>query len=545
MKKLTLELSKEDIENIYLKENKSVQETAQALGCTGPQLRVFLKKYKISKDRKQVSEVTRRKTLERYGVESTNQLQTVKEKKKKTCLDHYGVENPGQIPAVLELSKVRLNSPEIIEKRTKSIRNRTIEQWSSSKAQAKQTKLERYGDENFVNPEKTKQTYLERYGVPYSIPGHQKMVQTNLKRYGVEHYIQTEEAKERVKKTRFEKYGGWFNQEAVKNTKTKRYGDPNYNNREKAKQTNQERYGVDWYTVSPDCYSKLKVNSRPNQEFALLLSSKNIEFEREFPIKNRSYDFKVGNSLIEINPFSTHNSTWGPSKSSPTGPQYHQEKSLLAQGAGYRCIHVWDWDDREKIVNILLPKEPVYARKCNVKEITQYETNNFLKKYHLQGKASKQSVCLGLFYEDMLIEVMTFGKPRFNSHFEWELIRLCTVSGKRVLGGAEKLFKYFLKNWNPSSIISYCDNAKFSGEVYKKLGFLLRSQGNPSRHWWNPKTKTHVTDNGLRMKGFDKLFGNQYGTYGKGTSNDELMRQHGFVEIYDAGQSVYIWQKVV
>ena len=43
------------------------------------------------------------------------------------------------------------------------------------------------------------------------------------------------------------------------------------------------------------------------------------------------------------------------------------------------------------------------------------------------------------------------------------------------------------------------------------------------------------------MKGFDKLFGEVYGTYGKGTPNDELMRQHDFVEIWDAGQAVYIW----
>ena len=41
------------------------------------------------------------------------------------------------------------------------------------------------------------------------------------------------------------------------------------------------------------------------------------------------------------------------------------------------------------------------------------------------------------------------------------------------------------------------------------------------------------------MKGFDLLFGDEYGCFGKGTSNEELMRAHGFVEIYDAGQTTY------
>lgn len=45
------------------------------------------------------------------------------------------------------------------------------------------------------------------------------------------------------------------------------------------------------------------------------------------------------------------------------------------------------------------------------------------------------------------------------------------------------------------------------------------------------------------MRGFDRLLRDLYGRYGKGTSNDELMRSHGFVEIYDAGQSVYEWKK--
>ena len=103
------------------------------------------------------------------------------------------------------------------------------------------------------------------------------------------------------------------------------------------------------------------------------------------------------------------------------------------------------------------------------------------------------------------------------------------------------LWNYFLETYNPSSVISYCDRAKFSGNVYDSLGFTLKQSKTPSRHWWNGKI--HITDNFLRQRGFDQLFGDEYGCYGKGSSNEDLMRKHGFVEIWDAGQAVYIWQK--
>ena len=54
----------------------------------------------------------------------------------------------------------------------------------------------------------------------------------------------------------------------------------------------------------------------------------------------------------------------------------------------------------------------------------------------------------------------------------------------------------------------------------------------------NIKTKVHVTNNLLNQRGFDQLFGTDYG---KGTSNEELMFKNGFIEIFDAGQSSWVW----
>ena len=119
------------------------------------------------------------------------------------------------------------------------------------------------------------------------------------------------------------------------------------------------------------------------------------------------------------------------------------------------------------------------------------------------------------------------------------MLRLCTKFDYIIIGGSEKLFKYFINKYKPESIISYCDRSKFKGDVYQSLGFTLINKGIPTKHWYNLKTKKHLLDSSLRARGFDILLGKEYGCFGKGTSNNELMLKHGFVEIYDCGQASY------
>ena len=83
---------------------------------------------------------------------------------------------------------------------------------------------------------------------------------------------------------------------------------------------------------------------------------------------------------------------------------------------------------------------------------------------------------------------------------------------------------------------------KSCGCLKHKSYHITHGLGKPKEtysHWYNIKTKKHVTDNLLRQRGFDQLFNTNYG---KGTSNEDLMRDSGFVEIYDCGQNVWEWR---
>lgn len=414
----------------------------------------------------------------------------------------------------------------------------------------KKTKLERFGNENYNNQE--------------------KRAQTNTKKYGVDNQWKRQDLMQEVRAKNEEKYGSKNNIYKNLQTRAKNSGSIKKSYEKQIIQTKQtvlEKYGVDWaakadivkdnirkslietfnekyncdnYWTSEDAKrSNGSKNSHANLAFEQLLKNNNINYEKEFLLENRYYDFKVNNFLIEINPTATHNSTWSPwYKDHGLDKHYHADKTDLAIKNKFRCIHIWDWDDQQKIINTFLKtKEIIGARKCEIKLVYKADEANFLNSNHFQGY-TKSEVALGLYYNNKLVELMTFGKPRYSKKYQWELIRLC--SSKTVIGGSQKLFNYFIDQYKPESIISYCDLSKFEGNVYINLGFKKLSRS-IDRHWYSLKLQDHITDKLLFKRGFDALLGHIFGTFGKGSDNEKLMLEHGFVEIYDCGQATYIW----
>jgi len=453
-----------------------------------------------------------------------------------------------------------------------------------SAVKSKQTKLERYGDSNYNNREKAKQTNLavygventyrtekainkakaviqEKYGVDYFFSNRQKYREVSLAKYGVEHPMKNKDVKEKLSNTKFINWGdsNYNNQEKFektflekygvtrpfykdefkeksKQTKLERYGNINYNNREKALETIYEKYGKDFYEEQlSNLGSRI---SKVNKEFADYINADSFEY----PIGKYSYDLKKGDILIEIDPTFTHNSYEHKlfNRFGGLDKFYHSDKSKIALNVGFSCIHVFDWDNWGKIKYLLQDKETLYARNLEIREVSMEDTAQFLISYHLQNSCNGQNIRLGLYKGDELIEIMTFGRPRYNKNYDWELLRLCTKAEYKVVGGAEKLFKHFIDVYKPEGIISYCDFSKFSGEVYTRLGFKQKGNPKPSKHW--SRNAEHITDNLLRQRGYDQLFN---ANYGKGTSNEELMLENGWLPIYDCGQITFIWKKEV
>ena len=310
----------------------------------------------------------------------------------------------------------------------------------------------------------------------------------------------------------------------------------------KMEETCMEKYGVPYPCMLESARSGSKAKSNINHEWKELLGL--TDDDMEFNLGKYVYDLKFGDTLIEINPTYSHNSTfvpwYGDKKGKKKEPLDHMNKSKHAEDNGFDCVHIWDWDDADKVVKMFSKKVAIGARQCEVRLVEDVTVIDvFLNTYHLQNTCKGQSVCVGLYYEEGLVGLMTFGKPRYNSNYEWELLRLCFDGKYTVMGGAKKMFKWFVEHYNPLSIISYCDKSKFSGKVYVDLGFELLSYAKPSKHWYNIKTKRHITDNLLRQRGFSQLHGDK--EHKKGEDNRGLMLEHGYVEVYDCGQASYGW----
>lgn len=297
----------------------------------------------------------------------------------------------------------------------------------------------------------------------------------------------------------------------------------------------------------------LKINTKKISKINILckeyLEMLWYDVEMEFQIQDRFYDLKIGDTLIEINPFPYHNSTRAPmcaKWNKPKEPDYHYNKLKLARDNWYRCIMVWDRDDWEKIPYLLDGnKQIIYARKCEVKQISYNDCHQLFEDYHLQWdtRKNKNNIYVWLYYDNQLVECMSFWVPRYNKNYEREILRLCSHKDYRVVWWADKIFKYFLNLTNASSVISYCDMSKFDWKVYEQLGFKLLKRNKPSKHWYNEAEDTsrkHITDNLLRQRWYDQIF---WEDYGKWADNDELMKQRGYVEIYDCGQSTFIWTR--
>ena len=137
-------------------------------------------------------------------------------------------------------------------------------------------------------------------------------------------------------------------------------------------------------------------------------------------------------------------------------------------------VHIFasDWKNKNKkeiwksiLKSKLNLNERIYARKCDIRIVSNKESTEFLNKNHLQGNCNA-NIKLGLYKDNELVSIMTFGKPRNSNKHQYELIRFCNKLNHNVIGGASKLFKYFIKTYNPDNIISYCHMHIFDGELY-------------------------------------------------------------------------------
>lgn len=227
---------------------------------------------------------------------------------------------------------------------------------------------------------------------------------------------------------------------------------------------------------------------------------------------------------------------------------YHLDKLIECQNKGIKLIQIFE-DEYATSKNVVyskikhalgcdydLPK--IMGRKCIIKEINNQEAEGFLNEYHIQHFASA-SVYLGAYHEDELIGVLTCIKR----DKEWDLNRLATNYNYRCQGVASKLFKTFVRKYNPTLIKSFADRRWTINEnenVYINLGFKLDKILPPDYRYFSPRLSHYKR---FHKFGFrkDKL-SKEYGLPIE-MSETEMIKKLGIERIWDCGLLKYVWSK--
>jgi hypothetical protein len=422
---------------------------------------------------------TKKTNLEKYGFESPQKNSDIKEKTKKTNLEKYGSEFTFQF----------------------------------LKDKIEKTNLEKYGFKNpFSNEEiknKIKKTNLERYGsenpsfsenIKSKILKNQR--KTNLEKYNVENVFSLKEVKDTIKNTKLKKYG---KSSLLQNEDFRKlhFKISNHNNYIKYVDNSISLFkcdnGLDHnFEINSDNYIKRIKHNNPLctvcypigdhksiKEKELLSYIKSIYsgeivsgYRDGLEIDIYLPELKVG---FEFNGLYWHCEIF-------KSKNYHLDKTNHFKNKGIRLIHIWedDWTFKQKTVksqisNLFGLNVKIWARKCKIEIIEVGLDRTFLNENHIQGSVNSV-IKLGLYYSGELVSLMTFDNFEGRKKMEdggWNLSRFCNVLNTNVVGGASKLLNHFIKNYNPSRIISYADKNWSLGDLYYQLGFNLISETKP------------------------------------------------------------------
>jgi hypothetical protein len=181
----------------------------------------------------------------------------------------------------------------------------------------------------------------------------------------------------------------------------------------------------------------------------------------------------------------------------------------------------------------------LYARKMRVEEITSHAAQCFHEENHIAGY-SGASVNIGLWNEDLLVSVMSFSKSRYGGGHEWELVRFSSLRDHVVIGGAGRLFKFFLGRHDPSSILCFADLRWGRGKVYINLGFTYEGRTKPTYWYYNEAFPGRRFSRQMFQK--NKL-GSRLDKFDSEKSEHQNMTANKYWRYWDCGNAIYTWKK--
>ena len=457
-----------------------------------------MKKYGVDNPKKSLSIIEKEKEniLKKYNGAHYMFNKSVRKKFKNTMIDNHGVEWAQQSEVIKRKSKETFrsnpNRDDIISNRTLVMLSKTVE------------------EKEIINNKKI-ESIIDKFGTyeDFIYQRQLKIKESSIKNYGVSHHFMSDVIKEK----RINSYRENITTKIVNMLpKTCLNCNP---------------------ILSGRSQMEIDVSSFIDKHHDLVLNNEIIDGKE---IDIYLPELKLG---FEFNGLYWHSELY-------KNRTHHLDKTKSCLDNGISLFHIWedDWLYKQDIVksmilNKLGKSDKIYARKCEIKEVTDNKLiRDFLIKNHIQGFVGSK-VKIGLFHNEELVSLMTFGGLRkslgqSSEDGSYELLRFCNKLNSSVIGGASKLFKYFLKNYNPKEIISYSDLSRSTGNMYKKIGFKLSHNSDPNYYYIIDGVRKHrfnFRKDRLVKEGNDPNL-----------TEIEIMHQRGFYRIFDCGMQKWIFK---
>lgn len=470
------------------------------------------------------------------------------EKIKQGMLKKHGVENPGQMSD----HKEKIHNANIdYEKRNEKSKQTSLEKfgveyrsqlgdykdifkdfdYTERNEKSKQTCLEKFGVDSYSKTDKFKTQIHEAFSKLNYEEINTRIRNTNLKNYGVEsanqsHFINIENLNEEFIKENFIKdnkflidaFMIYFN--ILSNITANQY---------------KEKFNITELNKSNVCKTQLFIFDSINIENKIFNDS-HLGKELDVYLPDHNLAIEYDGLMFHSEGKFIHSKFNGPDKN------YHLEKTELCLENNIQLLHIFETEDLNLWLSMINSKlglnNKIFARKCIIKELKSKETEEFLNKNHLQGFCQAK-INVGLFYEDELVSLMTFSKPRFNKKYEYELIRFASKRNYTVIGGASKLWKYFVNKYNPKSVITYANRRFSNGDLYYKLGFNFIEKTQPNYFYFKTNDRKLYNRVKFQKHKLKKILE----IYDENLSEAENMFNNDYRKIYDCGNLKFEWIK--
>lgn len=505
-----------------------------------------------------IQQQIRKKNKELYGEEFAAKSKIVREKIENTNLRKYGCRSS------FGNEDVRYKATRTILKKygtDNAMKNANIVK------KAQQTNLEKYGTKTPSENEFIKQKIIDtrsNFDCPKLQQIQDKTIQTNLEKYGTEYTFQSPEIKDKIIQTNIERYGVPY---AIQNKQVQytraqnnieRWGTTNISNKhippdilkivtDKQLLTNFIN-GCEVHTIRYVCdklgisYNSLRWNVHKLDLWDMFdhkTSSYELEINKLYNnifTKNRTvldgYEIDLYNEEhkfgIEFNGDYWHSTEY-------KEPDYHQNKSLLAESRGIFLYHIFEheWlDDRKRpiiisqINNILGVLPSFQPKEFLIKEIDYNTCQQFLTYNHLDIQYNSSHIRLGLFVQNRLISVMTFS---YNEKEDiWYIDKYCDIIGIGVLGSFNTLFRYFVNLYKPQTVIVHSDIGKYP-RYYPSFQYKYITP--PSYIWFRRGEILTPKESEEQLQQFSHL----------GSTEKEIMTNRGYYQLFDCGNKVWTW----